>query len=66
MVEEHLRALGPRLDRLKRSDREHGRRLEAMAKELLRRAGESEGDQHLEYELVMAADGICSALEEGL
>ena len=65
-IAEHLENLEPRLDKLPPAEREIGRRLEAMARELLRRAGETGHDPHLEYELTMAADGICSALEEGL
>jgi hypothetical protein len=34
--------------------------------ELLRRADAAEEDPHLAYELTMAADGLCTALEEGL
>ena len=66
VVAQHLSKLGPRLDQLPTAEREMGRRLEAMARELLRRAHDSGHDPHLEYELTMAADGICSALEEGL
>ena len=65
-VAAHLQALGPRLDKLPRSERENARRLEAMAHELLRRAHKSSHDPHLEYELTMAADGICTALEQGM
>ena len=65
-VAKHLAELGPRLEHLPRSERENARRLEAMARELLRRAANVEHDPHLEYELTMAADGICTALEEGL
>ena len=66
VVAEHLSKLGPRLDELPPAEREMGRRLEAMARELLRRAHDSGHDPHLEYELTMAAEGICTALEEGL
>jgi hypothetical protein len=66
VVADHLSRLGPRLDQLPTAEREMGRRLEAMARELLRRAQDSGHDPHLEYELTMAADGICTALEEGL
>jgi hypothetical protein len=37
-----------------------------MAGELLRRAETAGDDAHLEYELTMAAEGICTALEAGL
>lgn len=65
-VAEHLRGLEPRLRRLPEQERENGRRLEAMARELLRRAAGAGDDPHLEYELTMAAEGICTALEAGL
>lgn len=65
-VERLLKDLGPRLERLKRVENKDGRRLEAAARELLRRAGEEAGDAHLKYEWAMAADGICVALERVL
>ena len=65
-VEKKLRELGPRLDRLKSPERENGRRLSNMARELLARARGAGHDPHLEYELTMAAEGICMALEEGI
>lgn len=66
VVADHLRRLEPRLDALPPAEREMARRLEGMARELLRRARDSRHDPHLEYELTMAAEGICTALEEGL
>ena len=65
-VEKQLRELGPRLDKLKSPERENGRRLCNMARELLDRAQGAGHDPHLEYELTMAAEGICMALEEGI
>ena len=65
-VARQLRQLGPRLDELGPPDRENAKRLCSMARELLSRAEESGHDPHLEYELTMAAEGICVALEEGL
>ncbi len=65
-VVKHLNKLRPRLDKLKTSDRELASRLEAMARVVLRRAEGSSHDPHLEHELTMAADGLCSALEKGL
>ena len=65
-VEKQLRELGPRLDHLRSPERENGRRLCNMARELLHRAESVGHDPHLEYELVMAAEGICVALEEGI
>ena len=65
-VEHHLETLEARLNRLSPAKRGNGERLDAMARELLRRAEAAGDDPHLEYELTMAADGICSALEAGL
>ena len=65
-VAKQLRELGPRLDELKPPERENARRLCNMARELLRRAESVGHDPHLEYELTMAAEGICDALEQGL
>ena len=64
--EKQLRELGPRLDRLKSPERENGRRLCNIARELLNRAQGAGHDPHLEYELTMAAEGICIALEDGI
>lgn len=65
-IEHHLDTLGPRLDGLSERKRKHGVRLEAMARELLKQAEACGDDSHLAYELTMAADGICTALEAGL
>ena len=65
-IARHLEELGPRLDRLSQPRKSEGERLEQMARELLRRADAAGDDPHLEYELTMAADGICTALEAGL
>ena len=66
VVSSHLTNLAPRLDKLAPAQRDIARRLESMARELLRRAHAAGHDPHLQYELTMAADGICSALEQGL
>ena len=65
-VARQLRELGPRLDDLHPPERENARRLCNMARELLHRAEQAGHDPHLEYELTMAAEGICVALEEGI
>ena len=66
-VKRHLLELRPRLQELGEPEREQARRLHAMARELLRRADQTDGrDPHLDYELTMAADGLCTALENGL
>jgi hypothetical protein len=66
-VRKHLERVRPRLESLGEPQRERARRLYAMAQELLRRADQADGsDPHLDYELTMAADGLCTALEQGL
>ena len=66
-VKRHLAALRPRVEQLGEPEREQAKRLLAMARELLRRAMEADGtDPHLDYELTMAADGLCAALERGV
>jgi hypothetical protein len=57
-----LKELGPRLAKVTRQD-QGGRRLLAMAQELLRKAQAEGEDPHLRYEMAMAAEGICSAME---
>ena len=63
-IEHHLQSIRPRLKGLGASA--GAKCLAAMAEELLRQAEASMDDLHLAYELTMAADGICSALEAGL
>ena len=65
-LQHHLDTLDARLDGVTTRKTDEGHRLLDMARELLRRAVEHEDDHHLLYELVMAADGICSALEAGI
>ncbi len=65
-VQHHLDTLASRLDGVKTGKGKEGHRLLEMARELLWRSVESEDDRHLRFELVMAADGICSALEAGI
>jgi hypothetical protein len=59
-----LDELGPRLAGAGFSA--HGKRLAGMAREVLRQARTAGNDAHLEFELVMAAEGICAALELGV
>ena len=65
-IAHHLDTLDERLDEVSPEERGQGERLKSIARELLRQAEASGDDPHLEYELTMAADGICSALEAGL
>lgn len=65
-VQHHMDTLRFRLDGLKTKKEREGLRLLKMARALLKRSQEIEDDRHLRYELVMAAEGICSALEAGL
>jgi hypothetical protein len=65
-VEKRLRELQPRLERLGQPSRDEAQMLLALAWELLRRADAAGDDSHMEFELAMAADGLCEALEEGL
>jgi hypothetical protein len=64
-TEEHLRKLRGRLETLGRPSRPEAEMLLGAAWELLRRADAAGDDPHLEWELAMAADGLCTALENG-
>ena len=55
-----------RLKRVEDKERGKGTDLLPAAEELVRRALEASGDPHLAGELVMAADALCFALENGL
>lgn len=61
-----LRKLTSRLDDVREGGEGLAGRLEAVARELLRRAEGADHDMHLEHELTKAVDGLCSALEEGV
>jgi hypothetical protein len=65
VIEEQLRKLRGRLETLGRSKRPEAEMLLGAAWELLRRADAAGDDPHLEWELAMAADGLCTALENG-
>ncbi len=60
-----LRDLRPRLEDLGVPDSEDAQNLLGLAWELLRRADAAGDDAQLEWELAMAADGLCETLEEG-
>jgi hypothetical protein len=64
-IEEHLRTLRGRLETLGRPERQQAEMLLGAAWELLRRADAAGDDPHLEWELAMAAEGLCVALESG-
>jgi hypothetical protein len=55
-----------RLERLERKERGKGPGLFPVTMELVRRAEGSDHDAHLAFELAMAADALCFALENGL
>jgi hypothetical protein len=55
-----------RLVRLERKERGKGLDLHPVTMELVRRAEGSDHDAHLAFELAMAADALCFALESGL
>jgi hypothetical protein len=63
-MEEHLRKLRGRLELLGRPERGQAEMLLGAAWELLRRADAAGDDPHLEWELGLAAEGLCLALEE--
>jgi hypothetical protein len=55
-----------RLKQVEGKERSKGPDLLPVAEELVRQAEDSEDDPHLAFELVMAADALCFALENGL
>jgi hypothetical protein len=55
-----------RLKRVEGTERGKGPDLLPVAEELVRQAQDVEHDPHLAFELVMAADALCFALENGL
>ena len=55
-----------RLEQMERKERGKGPDLFPVTVELVRRAEGSDHDAHLAFELVMAADALCFALENGL
>jgi hypothetical protein len=55
-----------RLEQLERKERGKGPDLFPVTMELVRRAEGSDHDAHLAFELAMAADALCFALENGL
>lgn len=55
-----------RLRRIEHQERGKGTDLFPVTVELLRQAGDKDLDAHLAFELAMAADALCFALENGL
>jgi len=57
---------GNRLEKIERQERGKGTDLFPVTGELLRQAEDPKLDAHLAFELAMAADALCFALENGL
>jgi hypothetical protein len=57
---------GRRLAEIEGAERGKGKDLYPVTEELLRQAGNPKIDAHLTFELAMAADALCFALENGL
>jgi hypothetical protein len=57
---------GNRLEKIEHQERGKGRDLFPVTGELLRQAEDPKLDAHLAFELAMAADALCFALENGL
>jgi hypothetical protein len=55
-----------RLEKVEGMERSKGPDLYPVSVELLRQAEDADHDPHLAYELAMAAEALCSALENGL
>ncbi|WP_433969194.1 hypothetical protein [Tunturiibacter gelidiferens] len=55
-----------RLEKIEHAERGKGTDLFSVTVELLRQAEDSDHDAHLAFELAMAADALCFALENGL
>jgi len=55
-----------RLKRVEGGERSKGPNLFPVAEELVLQAEEADHDPHLAFELVMAADALCFALENGI
>jgi hypothetical protein len=54
------------LEQIEHLERGNGEDLFSVTAELVRRAEGSDHDAHLAFELAMAADALCFALENGL
>jgi hypothetical protein len=58
--------VGSRLEAVRGAERGKGKDLFPVTEELLRQAEDIDDDIHLAFELAMAADALCFALESGL
>ena len=65
-MEKRLRGLRGRLEEVGVPKGEEAEMLTALGWELLKRSDAAGDDPHMEYELGMAADALCEAVEEGI
>jgi hypothetical protein len=65
-LEKFIAEADRRLEKIKHAERGKGTDLFPVTVELLRQAEDSDHDAQLAYELAMAADALCFALENGL
>jgi len=65
-LEEFIAETERRLEKVQSLERGKGPDLYPVSVELLRQAEDADHDPHLAYELAMAAEALCSALENGL
>lgn len=61
-----IAGVGERLKAVEHSQRGKGTDLYPATEEMLHQAADVEDDPHMAYELAMAAEGLCFALENGL
>lgn len=61
-----IAATGERLKRVEKTERGKGTDLFPATEEMLHQAADVEDDPHMAYELAMAAEALCFALENGL
>jgi hypothetical protein len=65
-LSETIAGVAERLKAIEKSKRGKGTDLFPATEEMLHQAAEVEDDLHMAYELAMAAEGLCFALENGL
>ncbi|WP_158943053.1 hypothetical protein [Granulicella sp. S190] len=65
-LEKFIAGTDHRLEKIEHAERGKGADLFPVTVELLRQAEDSDHDAHLAFELAMAADALCFALENGL
>ncbi len=63
---ETIAGIGERLKAVEQTKRGKGTDLFPATEEMLHQAGDVEDEPHMAYELAMAAEGLCFALENGL